>query len=407
MTLKGNVLIAQGGGPTAVINQSLVGVITECKKFREIDKIYGAIHGIDGILNENFVDLSQETSYNLENVANTPSSALLSTRRKPTHEICLKIFEVLSAHNVRYFFYIGGNDSSETLDIILKESRKANYELRCIHIPKTIDNDLVLNDHTPGFGSAARFVSQGFVGINLDNKSLGGVYIGIIMGRHAGFLTASSVLCKKYKEDGPHLVYLPERPFYMDKFIGDVKNVYDKYGRCIVALSEGICGDDGVPIAVKYCNDIERDSYGNLQLSGNGLLGDLLSHFIKERLGIKRVRVDTFGYLQRSFIESVSDIDKHEAREIGEKAVQYAVIHDKNGSVAIKRIGDYDIEYNIEALELIAGKTKTMPESFINEDCNYVTEEFIKYGRPLIGNNTKEAYVLRAPKVNKILNKIE
>lgn len=405
MAMRGNVLIAQGGGPTAVINQSLIGVINECKKFREIEKIYGAIHGIDGILNEEFVDLSQETSINLENIANTPSSALLSTRRKASHETCVEMFKVLSAHNIKYFFYIGGNDSSETLEIILQESKKANYDLRCIHIPKTIDNDLVLNDHTPGFGSAARFVSQGFVGINLDNKSLGGVYIGIVMGRHAGFLTASSVLGKKYEDDGPHLVYLPERDFSIETFVNDVKDVYSKYGRCIVAISEGVCDSEGTPIAVKYCKEIERDSHGNLQLSGNGLLGDLLAHYIKNGLGIKRVRVDTFGYLQRSFIESVSDIDRMEAREIGEKAVQYAVIHDMNGSVAIKRIGDYDIEYRLEKLHLIAGKTKTMDESFINRDGNYVTEAFLKYCKPLIGRSLKEPYILRAPKVEKILAK--
>jgi 6-phosphofructokinase 1 len=291
------------------------------------------------------------------------------------------------------------------LEIILQESKKANYDLRCIHIPKTIDNDLVLNDHTPGFGSAARFVSQGFVGINLDNKSLGGVYIGIVMGRHAGFLTASSVLGKKYEDDGPHLVYLPERDFSIETFVNDVKDVYSKYGRCIVAISEGVCDSEGTPIAVKYCKEIERDSHGNLQLSGNGLLGDLLAHYIKNGLGIKRVRVDTFGYLQRSFIESVSDIDRMEAREIGEKAVQYAVIHDMNGSVAIKRIGDYDIEYRLEKLHLIAGKTKTMDESFINRDGNYVTEAFLKYCKPLIGRSLKEPYVLRAPKVEKILAK--
>jgi 6-phosphofructokinase 1 len=238
MKLEGKVVVAQGGGPTAVINQSLVGVVLESRKFSQVTRVYGAINGVSGIVNESFIDLTQETTHNLEQVAETPSSALLSTRDKPDVKYCKEIFNVLKAHDVRYFFYIGGNDSSDTVRIVNDEAKKADYEFRAIHIPKTIDNDLVLNDHTPGFGSAARYVAQAFMGVNLDNRALPGVYIGVVMGRHAGFLTAASALAQKYPDDGPHLIYLPERAFHRDKFLNDVKDIYDKYGRCEIAVSE-------------------------------------------------------------------------------------------------------------------------------------------------------------------------
>ncbi|MDP3387142.1 MAG: diphosphate--fructose-6-phosphate 1-phosphotransferase, partial [Eubacteriales bacterium] len=211
MGLKGKVLIAQSGGPTAVINQTLVGIVMESRKYTQVERVYGAMHGVEGIINEEFLDLTQETSHNLEQVALTPSSALMSTRVKPDSEYCKEIFRVLRAHEIRYFFYIGGNDSADTARIVNEEAKNANYELRVIHVPKTIDNDLMLNDHTPGFGSAARFVTQAFMGVNLDVRALKGAYIGVVMGRHAGFLTASSAIAKKYDADGPHLIYLPER----------------------------------------------------------------------------------------------------------------------------------------------------------------------------------------------------
>ena len=239
MTPK-KILVAQGGGPTAVINQSLAGVVLEARKFADVSRVYGAHHGVRGIVNEDLLDLTQETTHNLEMVANTPSSALGSTRDKPDAKYCHEIFKVLQAHEIGAFFYIGGNDSSDTVRIVSEEAAKANYPLRCIHIPKTIDNDLVGNDHTPGFPSAARFVAQAFTGANLDNAALPGVYVGVVMGRHAGFLTAASALGKKFPDDGPHLIYVPERVFDIDKFLADVKATYDRLGRCVIAVSEGI-----------------------------------------------------------------------------------------------------------------------------------------------------------------------
>ena len=402
---SGKILVAQGGGPTAVINQSLVGVALEARRFREVTRVYGALHGVRGIVNEDFLDLTQETSHNLELVAATPSSALGSTRDKPDLKYCEEIFKVLKAHEIGHFFYIGGNDSSDTVRIVAEQARAAGYPLRAVHIPKTIDNDLVGNDHTPGFPSAARFVAQAFAGANLDNASLPGVYVGVIMGRHAGFLTAAAALGRKFPDDGPHLIYLPERVFSLEQFLADVKATYARYGRCVIAVSEGIHDASGEAIATLLAKEVERDAHGNVQLSGTGALADLLCDEIKAKLGIKRVRGDTFGYLQRSFLGCVSDVDQREAREVGEKAVQYAMWTDRDGSVAIRRTGDYSVDYVLQPLETVAGKTRTMDEAFINAAGTGVTPAFIDYLRPLLGSGLPDAHRLRAPAVPRILKR--
>lgn len=399
--LIGKALVAQGGGPTAVINQSLVGVILEARKHSQIDRVYGARFGVRGILNEDFVDLSQSTTHNLEHVARSPGAALGSTRDKPDQMYCEKMFAIMKKHNIRYFYYIGGNDSAATCNIINEEAKAANYELRVIHIPKTIDNDLVETDHCPGFGSAAKFVAQAYTGINADNASMPGVYIGVVMGRHAGFLTASSILAKKFPDDGPHLIYLPERIFDLDKFTSDVQRVYEKYGRCVVAASEGIVNKEGQPIMnVLRAGNNEYDGHGNIRLSGIGALADSLSDWIKDNTKIKRVRADTFGYLQRSFLGCVSEIDSCEAREVGERAVQLSIWHDIDGSVVIRRVGDYAVKYELLPLDVVADKTKAMPDNFISGE-NMVTQEYINYVRPLVGDIVTSAR-LSAPDVKKI-----
>jgi 6-phosphofructokinase 1 len=404
MKLEGKVVVAQGGGPTAVINQSLVGVVLESRKFQQITKVYGAVNGVKGIINEDFLDLTQETTHNLERVAVTPSSALFSTRDKPDEAYCQEIFKVFKAHDVRYFFYIGGNDSADTVRIVNEQAERSNYEFRAIHIPKTIDNDLVINDHTPGYPSAAKFVAQAFIGINLDNRALPGVHIGVVMGRNAGFLTAAASIAQKYPDDGPHLIYMPERAFKTEEFLADVKTIYDKYGRCVIAVSEGIQDEFGVPIITKL-EEKERDSHGNLQLSGTGALGDLLSKLVKDNLGIKRVRSDTFGYLQRSFLGCVSDVDQREAREVGEKAAQFAIWHNIDGSITIHRTGFYSVDYKLSKLKDVAGLTKLMPPEFINARGNNVTNEFKYYLTPLLGTGMPSASMLRAPRADKLLIK--
>ena len=402
---SGKILVAQGGGPTAVINQALVGVALEARRFGQIGHIYGALHGVRGIIDEDLVDLTQETSHNLELVANTPSSALGSTRDKPDAKYCHEIFRVLQAHKIGHFFYIGGNDSSDTVRIVSEEAHAARYPLRCIHVPKTIDNDLVGNDHTPGFPSAARFVAQAFAGLNLDNAALPGVYVGVVMGRHAGFLTAASALGKKFPDDGPHLIYLPERTFVLEKFLADVKTTYQRYGRCVVAVSEGIHDASGTPITALLAKDLDHDAHGNIQLSGNGALADLLCQEIKTKLSIKRVRGDTFGYLQRSFIGCVSDVDQREAREVGEKAVQFGMWGHVDGSVAIKRTGFYSVDYELLPLTAVAGKTRTMEDHFITDNGTDVTDAFRMYLRPLLGSGMPDAFRLRHHPVAKVLHK--
>jgi ATP-dependent phosphofructokinase / diphosphate-dependent phosphofructokinase len=400
---SGRILVAQGGGPTAVINQSMVGVALEARRFQQVTRIYGALHGVRGIVNEDFLDLTQETSHNLELVAATPSSALGSTRDKPDEAYCTRIFEVLRAHEIEHFFYIGGNDSADTVRIVSEQARAAGYPLRSIHIPKTIDNDLVGNDHTPGFPSAARFVAQAFAGANLDNAALPGVYVGVVMGRHAGFLTAASALGKKFPDDGPHLIYVPERVFELERFLTDVKAVYARHGRCVIAVSEGVHDAAGEPIVTLLAKEIEKDAHGNVQLSGTGALADLLCEEIKARLGIKRVRGDTFGYLQRSFIGCVSDVDQREAREVGEKAVQFAMWGDADGSVAIRRTGFYSVDYELLPLDQVAGKTRTMEDEFISESGTDVTDAFRLYLRPLLGSRMPDAFRLRGARVPKVL----
>ncbi len=403
MELKGNVVIAQGGGPTAVINQSLVGAVLESRKFEQVGRVYGAVKGVEGIINENFIDLTQETTHNLELVAKTPSAALLSTRVKPDHAYCAEVFKMLKLHNVRYFFYIGGNDSSDTVRLVNDYAHSENYEFRAIHIPKTVDNDLVLNDHTPGYGSAARFVAQSFIGANLETRALGGIYIGVVMGRHAGFLTASAALGKKFSDDGPHLIYIPERAFDLENFTQDVRDVYKKYGRCVIAVSEGIVNAAGQPIASTLRKGVARDAHGNVELAG-GQLGDMLVSHLKSTMNISRVRADTFGYLQRSFAGCVSDVDMHEAREVGEKAAHFAIWHNVDGSITINRTGDYAVDYKLVDLKEIAAKTRLMPDEYINPAGNNVTHAFLDYARPLVGSNMPKAQMLRAPYAKQLKN---
>jgi 6-phosphofructokinase 1 len=398
------ILVAQGGGPTAVINQSLTGLVLEARKQAGIDKVYGALHGIRGIVNEDFVDLSGESVENLEGIAATPSSALGSTRDKPDLKYCQEIFRSLKAHGIGSFFYIGGNDSSDTVRIVSEEAHRENYPLRAMHIPKTIDNDLMINDHTPGFPSAARFVAQAFMGANLDNRSLPGLYMAVIMGRHAGFLTAAAAAARAFPDDGPHLVYVPERAFHEESFLADVKKVMDKYGRCVVALSEGIADDKHVPIATKLMSIVSKDAHGNVELAG-GALADSLTQLVKDKLGYKRVRADTFGYVQRSFFGCVSDVDQKEAREAGAAALRFALNEKRDGSVTIHRVGDYKVEYRLSKLEDIGGKTRVMPDDFIASSGADVTDKFLAYLKPLLGSNLPVPYRVQGAKVAKILAK--
>jgi len=398
---KANAVVGQSGGPTGVINASLVGVIEEANKYPEIENLYGAIHAVAGMVKGEFIDLKKLSADTLEEVAASPSSAIGTSRDKPDAEYCARILEVFKNRDIRYFFYIGGNDSANTAHIINTMAAETGYELRAFHIPKTVDNDLLVTDHCPGYGTAAKFEACALIGDDLDNRALPGVKVDVIMGRHAGFLTAATVLGRQRDDDGPHLVYVPERGVSMDKLLGDVDGVYKKLGRCVITASEGICDADGVTWAEKLAKQRETDAHGNIQLSGTGALADFLAGQVKSNLKVKRVRADTFGYLQRSFAGLQSEVDAREARWCGRHAVQYAM-DEVSGSVAIRRVGngaDYKVELFRTELSNVAEKTKSMPDEFVNTEGNGMTDAFVEYAMPLTGGLPKTQYLGGHPRV--------
>ncbi len=387
----GKAVIGQSGGPTAVINKSLVGFIKEAVE-HDFDEILGAKHGLAGMLKQEFVDLSQLTESQLYGIGKTPAAALGSVRKKPTDSDIEKLISIFEKQNIRNFFYIGGNDSAETANLVSEGAKKIGYEMKAFHIPKTIDNDLRETDHCPGYGSAARFVAHAFQGDDADNRSLGGIKINVLMGRHAGWLTAASTLGKSSEEDGPHLVYVPEKTFNIDTFLKEVKDVYESLGRCVIAVSEGVHNEEGEYFLQTYANQTgsglagKKDSHGNIQLSGSGALGDTLTNIVSEYLDGARVRADTFGYLQRSFIADISQVDAEEAERVGQHAVMASKEKD-SGSVILKRqfSDKYYCEVDITELSKVAKHTKDMPQEFLDPTRPYVTNEFFEYAMPLTG----------------------
>jgi len=285
---------------------------------------------------------------------------------------------------VRHFVYIGGNDSAETAMLLSSMARTAKRELSIWHVPKTIDNDLRVTDHCPGYASAARFVACAFLGDEEDNRSLGGVKINVVMGRDAGWLTAASVLARRHEDAGPHLIYVPERPFSLEAFANEVDAVVKRIGRCVVAVSEGVRDAAGKPIV----NSSERDSHGNLQLSGSGQLGDQLAAYLKAKLGLKRVRADTLGYLQRSFAGCVSKVDAAEAFEVGRTAAKAALKGKlEGGSVALlRREGKkrYEAECALIDLARVAKVTRPLEAQFLAGSSD-VSPEFAAWLSPLVG----------------------
>jgi ATP-dependent phosphofructokinase / diphosphate-dependent phosphofructokinase len=406
--VSGNAAIGQSGGPTAVINQSLAGVIEGLKKglsaSGHVQRILGMRHGVRGIVKaggEGLVDLTSIPADRLERLARTPSAALGSTRDKPDETYCQKILDGARAHDIRYFFYIGGNDSADTCRIVSEKAAQAGYDLRCFHVPKTIDNDLLENDHTPGFPSAARYVTLALMGDALDNASLGGIKINVIMGRNAGFLAAAASLARGAASDGadpagrpaPHLIYLPEVPFSIDAFLADVETVYAKLGRCQIAVSEGIRDEKGEEIGPKLMRGAgEVDAHGNVQLSGSGALGDGLADLVRSGLTPKggkspRVRADTFGYIQRCWPHP-SSVDAEEARAVGRYAAELAAKGDRSASVIIIRASNVPDSYASASgradLSAVARRTRHVPPEFISGG-NDVSAAFHDYCRPLVG----------------------
>jgi 6-phosphofructokinase 1 len=412
---KGNAVIGQSGGPTAVINRSFVGAIVEARKHTEIEEFWGALHGVKGMLEDEYVPLFKQPKFVLDQIARTPAAAIGSIRMKPNQEECHLIFENFKKRNVRYFFYIGGNDSAETAHVINDFAADEGYDLRVVHIPKTIDNDLLVTDHCPGYGSAAKYVACAHLGDKEDNRALKGIKINVCMGRNAGFLTAAASLARQYPKDGPHLVYLPEVPFDVDTFLGDVDDALGEYDRALIAVSEGInvegnanVAEDAKPtywsktfaewvsvdLPAEYAasSDIakEVDAHGNVQLSGSGTLGDVLAALVRSKLGAKRVRADTLGYPQRSFPLSVSETDAAEACMVGVDAVLAATQDNfDDGSIAIRRIvgvGEYRSETFITPLSSVQRYTKRFPVEWIRDGNNVDARRFRTYAEPLVGD---------------------
>ncbi len=413
--IRGNAVIGQSGGPTAVINQSLVGVVEGLRlglvSAGIVDRVLGMRHGVKGLTKGDLIDLTDTDQDRLDRLAMTPSAGLGSTRDKPDSAYCERILEACRKQEARYFFYIGGNDSSDTCRIVREMAVRSNYDLRCFHVPKTVDNDLLENDHTPGFPSAARFVAMACMADFMDNISLPGIKINVVMGRHAGFLTAASALARRRDRefdevpqpttDGPQLIYCPEVPFDLDRFVADVEAIYSVKGRCHIVVSEGISDREGKPIGAKLIKNAQVDSHGNVQLSGSGALGDQLGDHLKEALtpaGGKppRVRADTFGYVQRCWPDA-SIIDRIEARRSGRFAAMLAMQGHGDGSVAIVRTGSgsaaymgeregepYTSDYRRVDLSAVAAKTRHMPASFLAGH-NNVSKKFIEYCLPLVG----------------------
>ncbi|MCB1495974.1 MAG: diphosphate--fructose-6-phosphate 1-phosphotransferase [Bauldia sp.] len=372
-------VIAQGGGPTAVINQTVAGAALAARERYPGSRILGARHGVRGIDRDDYVDLSTISETELMRFANTPNSGLGSTRDKPDATYCQRVLAGLDKVGASAFIYIGGNDTSGTLDLL---DKSAGDHIHFIHAPKTIDNDLVENDHTPGFMSAALFVANAFLSVDLDFRAMRGVYVGIVMGRHAGFLTASAAAWRRDETDGPHLVYVPEVPFTEGRLIDDIRATLDKHGRCVIAMSEGVQTADHKPLAESLipAHLHERDAHGNLQLSG-GDLGLALQEAIKDDLPGVRARVDTFGYLPRGFIGAISAIDQAEAFAIGRFAVES---HEAGSGSVAQTYEDGRTVLRMVPLAAVANRTKTMPADFLTAEGNHLTETGLAYFRRLL-----------------------
>ena len=398
-----NAMIAQSGGPTAAINATLAGVIRGLGKSEEVGTIYGSLHGITGVLDEKFLNLSESCDKDeefLPALTNSPAMYLGSCRVKmpdPSAErgIYDRIFVTLQKFNVGYFFYIGGNDSMDTITKLAKEARRRNSDIRFIGVPKTIDNDLILTDHTPGYGSAAKYIASSMLEIAHDTYiyDLPCVTIVEIMGRDAGWLTAAAALARNSYNETPQLIYLPEVPFHRSQFLKDVKNVLNVSKNAVVAVSEGIRDEDGVYISAKAKAE---DKFGHMQLSG---VGKVLETLVKEQIGSK-VRSIELSILQRCAGHAASGQDINESLEEGEAAAAYALQGKTGVMPAIRRTSDDPYTYEIVERDLaeVANRARSLPREWINEAGNDVTEDFLRYARPLIQGETALTWENGLPK---------
>jgi len=409
--LVGSCIFGQSGGPTAVINASAYGVIKTALEAEEITKVYGAANGIKGVLDDRLFIMDEEDPDELKLLLNTPSSELGSCRYKIADPDVddtdyKRILEIFKKYNVRYFFYNGGNDSMDTCNKISRYMESVGYECRVMGVPKTIDNDLFGTDHCPGFASAAKFIATTCMEINKDARvyDTGMITVIEIMGRHAGWLAASAALANEFGS-GPDLVYLPECDFDMDKFMSDIMEIYEKTGKVLVAVSEGIHYADGS--FVSEAKTSATDGFGHAQLGG---LAAMLAEIIKERTGAK-VRGIELSLLQRCAAHIASATDINEAFAAGEEAVKQAVGGNTGKMVAFKREyidGKYTCRLELLPLSSVANFEKKVPMEWINETQNGLKHEFIDYVLPLIQGEPeipREYSLPRYAKLKKVLAK--
>ena len=389
--LTGNILVAQSGGPTAVINASLAGVIDEALNNGCIEEIYGGLNGVLGILQERLIDLAEEPQQAIRGLRFTPASALGTCRYKLRKDADYqRVLDVFRAHNIRYFFYIGGNDSQDTADKISKLAASSGWEMRVIGIPKTVDNDLVTTDHTPGYGSVIKHVATTVRELACDAEAMGQhdlVYILEVMGRSAGWIAAGATLAKRrdHPEDAPHLIYLPEVAFETNKFLDDVAEVLKREKYCLVVVGEGLVDTNGNYISTSSAG---QDSFGHSQLGG---AGDYLKDLIDQHFTGVKTRSIRLGHAQRAAAITASQTDNDEAYLAGRAAVQAAIQGHTDKMVTLTRAESdaYVCETGLADLSEIANGVKPLPASWINEDGVSLNYQFVKYASPLIQGEVK------------------
>jgi 6-phosphofructokinase 1 len=382
LILKGNCLIAQSGGPTAVINNSISGLIKESMRYSQIKRIYGALFGIKGLLEEQIIDLGRESRHTIDGLRYTPGAALGSCRYKIKNEDYERLLSIFKKYDIRYFFYVGGNDSMDTANKISQLAKENGYEMVVIGVPKTVDNDLPHTDHSPGYGSAAKYIATVVKETGLDLQNIlasSDVAILEVMGRNAGWLTAAAALAKQHSDDAPHLIYLPEVVFDKDKFVEDVLATYHRLGYCYVVASEGLKDKEGNYLVAGK----STDAFGHVKL-GDGLATGLKSLIINQ--ANLKVRCNVLGTSQRSAMHHASRTDASEAYLLGREAVKLAIKGISGIMIVLERQDhpQYIIRTSFVDLNQVANVEKTMPLNMINEDGNYITYDFIQYAQPLI-----------------------
>ena len=383
--LVGNVLVGQSGGPTSVINASVAGIVAEALNHECVEEIYGTLNGVLGLLQEDLIDLASESQQQIRALKHTPGAALGTCRYKLKKQADFdRVLEVLKAHNIRYFFYIGGNDSQDTADKISKLAQAQGYELRVIGVPKTIDNDLPTTDHTPGYASTVKYLATTVREIACDNEAMGqGDLISIVevMGRSAGWLAAGTALAKRrdHPHDPPHLILLPEIPFDQAKVIEDVKRVLKREKYCLIVVAEGLVDADGNYVAA----DGATDAFGHATLGG---AGDALGEILGANIPGTKVRVAKPGLMQRCAAHAASKTDADEAFLTGQAAVKAAINGETDKMVTLIRgeADHYTVETGLAPLSEIANGVKKLPREWINEDGVSMNFQFLRYAQPLI-----------------------